>query len=243
MYCAPIIRLRISCALLGISMSSAFSTARTEAMPCTSVHTPQMRCASAHASRGSRPRRMISMPRTMVPADEARVMRPEASVSASMRKWPSMRVTGSTMMRFVVVISVSSTVQKFRQDAVLRRGLGIVGAAPGCDTLAGARHARVHRGLPRRTVTRLDRLEAGQRRPGNEMSGLAVPVAFGSALGEAVHAGLFCRGERGSQFVFGDVGAFGRTDRVLHSGIPAQRQHVLGEARCDPTLPRPWKTA
>ena len=36
-------------------------------MPCTSVQTPQMRWAKAQASRGSRPRRMISMPRTMVP--------------------------------------------------------------------------------------------------------------------------------------------------------------------------------
>src|SRR5512145_1333695 len=67
---------------------------------------------------------------------------------------------------------VSFTRQEFIQCPVLRCCLSIVGAASGCDTLAGARHARVHRGLPRRTVTRLDRLEAGQRRPGNEMSGL-----------------------------------------------------------------------
>ena len=33
----------------------AFSTARIDAMAWTVVHTPQMRCVNAHASRGSRP--------------------------------------------------------------------------------------------------------------------------------------------------------------------------------------------
>jgi hypothetical protein len=69
MYCAPIIRLRISSALGGMRIFSASSTARTEAMACTRVHTPQMRWAKAQASRGSRPRRMTSMPRTMVPEE------------------------------------------------------------------------------------------------------------------------------------------------------------------------------
>ena len=66
-YCAAIIRLRMRLALAGISYFSALSTERTEAMPCTSVQTPQMRWAKAQASRGSRPRRMISRPRTIVP--------------------------------------------------------------------------------------------------------------------------------------------------------------------------------
>ena len=43
------------CALSGISSFSAFSTARTEAMACTVVHTPQKRWVKSHASRGSRP--------------------------------------------------------------------------------------------------------------------------------------------------------------------------------------------
>src|SRR5512135_1138051 len=205
MYCAPIIRLRISCALLGTSILSAFSTARTEAMPCTSVHTPQMRCAKAHASRGSRPRRMISMPRTMVPAEEARVMRPESSVSASMRKCPSMRVMGSTMTRFVVVISVSSTVQKFSQDAVLRGRFGVVGAAACGDALAGARHARMHGSLPCRVDAGGGRLHAGQCCFGNEVASLAVPVALLAALGEAIHAGGLGRLECGREFVDRDV--------------------------------------
>ena len=68
-YWAPIIRLRMSWAFGGSSYFRASSTARTEAMPCTRVQTPQMRWAKAQASRGSRPFRMISMPRTMVPEE------------------------------------------------------------------------------------------------------------------------------------------------------------------------------
>jgi len=67
-YCAAIIRLRTRFAFGGISTRRASSTARTDAIPCTSVQTPQMRWANAQASRGSRPRRMISSPRTIVPA-------------------------------------------------------------------------------------------------------------------------------------------------------------------------------
>jgi len=70
-YCEAIIRLRTSSALYGTGYLSASSTARTEVTPWTSVHTPQIRCAKAHASRGSRPRRMISMPRTIVPDEYA----------------------------------------------------------------------------------------------------------------------------------------------------------------------------
>ncbi len=64
----------MSCALAGMAYFNASSTARTEAMPWTSVQTPQMRCAKAQASRGSRPCKMISMPRTMVPELEAWVI-------------------------------------------------------------------------------------------------------------------------------------------------------------------------
>jgi hypothetical protein len=67
MYCAPIIRLRMSCAFFGTSICSASSTERIDAIACTSVQTPQMRWVNAQASRGSRPCRMISMPRTIVP--------------------------------------------------------------------------------------------------------------------------------------------------------------------------------
>src|SRR5574340_1136268 len=92
----------------------ASSTARTEAMPCTRVQTPQMRWANAQASRGSRPRRMISMPRTMVPAEYALVILPLASVSASMRRCPSMRVMGSTTTRCAVLMC--SVLQMFGQQ-------------------------------------------------------------------------------------------------------------------------------
>ena len=46
---------------------------------------------------------MISMPRTMVPALEACVMLPSVSVSASMRRWPSMRVMGSTTTLLLMI--------------------------------------------------------------------------------------------------------------------------------------------
>ena len=66
---APAIRFRISRALGGISMPSAFSTAYTEVCAWTVVQTPQMRCAQIQASRGSRPWRMSSMPRNIVPEE------------------------------------------------------------------------------------------------------------------------------------------------------------------------------
>ena len=67
MYWAQNIRLRISSALGGTVMPSASSTVRTEASACTVVQTPQARSVKAQASRGSRPFRMISKPRTIVP--------------------------------------------------------------------------------------------------------------------------------------------------------------------------------
>ncbi len=85
------------CAFGGISSLSAFSTARTEAIACTVVQTPQKRCVNSQASRGSRPWRIRSIPRNICPEDQALVTTPP-STSTSMRRCPSMRVTGSTVM-------------------------------------------------------------------------------------------------------------------------------------------------
>ena len=49
----------------------AFSTARIEAIAWTVVQTPQMRWVNAHASRGSRPFRISSIPRNIVEEDQA----------------------------------------------------------------------------------------------------------------------------------------------------------------------------
>src|SRR5438874_11717801 len=62
-----------------------------------------MRSQKAHASRGSRPLRMTSMPRHMVPDEMASPMAPWALRIASTRRWPSMRVTGSTTIRVAMV--------------------------------------------------------------------------------------------------------------------------------------------
>ncbi len=59
------------CAFSGTSRPSAFSTARTEAIACTVVQTPQKRCVKSQASRGSRPCRIRSMPRHICPDDQA----------------------------------------------------------------------------------------------------------------------------------------------------------------------------
>jgi len=59
-----------------------------------------MRCAKYQASRGSRPCRIVSMPRHIVPDDHALVIFP-ASTWASMRRCPSMRVIGSTTTRAI----------------------------------------------------------------------------------------------------------------------------------------------
>ena len=92
--------LRINSAVGGMVMPSALSTARTLVSACTVVQTPQTRSVMAQASRGSRPMRIFSRPRTIVPALNASVMTP-FSTTASMRRWPSMRVTGSTTMRVI----------------------------------------------------------------------------------------------------------------------------------------------
>ena len=99
---AATMTLRMYCALIGISMPSAFSTARTEAIAWTVVHTPQKRWVKSHASRGSRPWRIVSMPRNIWPDDQEFFTRPP-STSTSMRRWPSMRVIGSTVIRLLML--------------------------------------------------------------------------------------------------------------------------------------------
>ncbi len=84
-------------------MSSAFSTARTDAMAWTVVHTPQKRCVMAHASRGSRPSSTTSSPRHIWPEAQAFLTLPP-STSQSMRRCPSMRVIGSIVMRFDIFL-------------------------------------------------------------------------------------------------------------------------------------------
>ncbi len=69
-------RLRSRRAFGGGFDPTAFSTARTEAIACTVVHTPQMRCVNTQASRGSRPLRIISIPRNMVEDDHASLTAP-----------------------------------------------------------------------------------------------------------------------------------------------------------------------
>src|SRR6266536_1265518 len=98
---ASTMRFRMYCALSGTSRPSAFSTERTDAMACTVVQTPQMRWVKIQASRGSRPCRMVSMPRHMVPLDHAFLTLPP-STSRSMRRCPSMRVTGSMVTRWLM---------------------------------------------------------------------------------------------------------------------------------------------
>src|SRR5678809_13713 len=103
MACAATIRFRMYWAFMGISRPSAFSTARTDAIACTVVQTPQNRCVNSQASRGSRPSRIVSMPRNICPEDQAFWALPP-STSTSMRRCPSMRVTGSTVMRLAMVL-------------------------------------------------------------------------------------------------------------------------------------------
>ena len=72
-------------AFFGTSSWRAFSTARTDAMACTVVQTPQKRWVKIQASRGSRPRRMFSIPRHICPEAQAFFTEPP-STSTSMRR-------------------------------------------------------------------------------------------------------------------------------------------------------------
>src|SRR3989338_2786656 len=81
----------------GIRMPRAFSTALIEARAWTTVQTPHILCAKSHASLGSLPLRIISIPRNIVAHEKASVMHPlSVSTSTSIRRWPSILVTGST---------------------------------------------------------------------------------------------------------------------------------------------------
>src|SRR5262245_57892690 len=113
--CAARIRFRMYCALSGTSSCSAFSTARTDAIACTVVHTPPKRCVNSHASRGSRPCRIRSMPRNICPDDHALRTTPP-STSASMRRWPSMRVTGSMVIRDIALLQCEDREQLDDED-------------------------------------------------------------------------------------------------------------------------------
>ena len=93
-------------AFFGILIPSASSTERTDASACTPVQTPQIRSVNAHASRGSRPLRITSRPRHIVPVDTALRMTLSLSTLTSMRRCPSMRVIGSTTMRLPLLSSV-----------------------------------------------------------------------------------------------------------------------------------------
>src|SRR5579871_405070 len=95
------IRLRMYCAFSGTSSFRASSTDRTLAMACTVVQTPQKRWVKSHASRGSRPRRIFSMPRHMV-HDAQALLTALFSTSTSMRRCPSIRVIGSIVIRFAI---------------------------------------------------------------------------------------------------------------------------------------------
>ena len=99
-------RLRIELAFSGMAIPSASSTARTEVSACVPVQTPQMRSVNAQASRGSRFLRMTSMPRHIVPVETALRMTLSESTFTSTRRWPSMRVTGSTTIRLPELSSV-----------------------------------------------------------------------------------------------------------------------------------------
>ncbi len=117
-------------------MPRADSTALTDAWAWTVVHTPQIRCAQIHASRGSLSLRMSSIPRNIVPEEYAWVTAPPSTV-ASMRRWPSMRVTGSMTIVLAMARLLSSLRRAWsaerrpaaaRPDRVLRRRAGRRGA-------------------------------------------------------------------------------------------------------------------
>jgi len=81
-------------ALSVMVIPKAFSTALTEHCAWTVVQTPHIREVSAQHSLGSLPFRMISMPRHIVPDDQASVTLPP-STCASILRCPSILVMGS----------------------------------------------------------------------------------------------------------------------------------------------------
>ncbi len=99
-------------AVSGMAIPSASSTERTDASACTPVHTPQILSTNAHASRGSRPLRITSSPRHIVPVETALVIVPFVSTLHSMRRWPSMRQMGSTTIRLPLLSSLNPWVSR-----------------------------------------------------------------------------------------------------------------------------------
>src|SRR6185369_13669637 len=142
--CAARIRFLMYCALSGTSSCRAFSTARTEAMACTVVQTPQNRCVKSQASRGSRPCRMRSMPRNICPDDHAFRTNPP-STSASIRRCPSMRVTGSMVIRDMSLLQCEDREEPDDDDV----GEDLAGDQPeGDENLGDARKIRPVRARP-----------------------------------------------------------------------------------------------
>src|SRR3989304_7446025 len=88
--------LRMMRPLSGIlpAMPKALSRFSVAAMPCDCGQTPQMRWVIIWASRGSRPRRIISRPRKRLPVARAALTTP-FSTTHSILRCPSILVTGS----------------------------------------------------------------------------------------------------------------------------------------------------
>src|SRR5512138_865450 len=139
------IMLRISSALGGTFMASAFSTARMDAMEWTVVQTPQNLWVKYQASRGSRPFRIFSIPRYIVLPLQASTIFP-LLISASILRCPSILVIGSTtifvmghilpLFTFHLLFSANSTdysvTGEYRRSADCQPQTDLVGS--GFDT-------------------------------------------------------------------------------------------------------------
>src|SRR6185295_11254489 len=153
------IRLRMYCALSGTCSCSAFSTARTDAIACTVVQTPQNRWVKSHASRGSRPCRMRSMPRNICPDDHAFRTNPP-STSASIRRCPSMRVTGSMVIRDMSLLQCQDRKEPDDDDV----GHDLAGDQPeGDEDLRDAGKVRPVRARPERHQVGVEPVEAARQ--------------------------------------------------------------------------------
>ncbi len=143
--------LRMSWAFRGTSSPSAFSTERTDAIACTVVQTPQMRWVKTQASRGSRPCRMVSMPRHMVPLDQASLTAPP-STSTSMRRWPSIRVTGSIVMSLLMSCVLSGD-QRSPATCSPAAGVFAAGTELGCRSPGDSTPLRIGKSFTNSTNT------------------------------------------------------------------------------------------
>src|SRR5579875_1234324 len=176
--------LRTSRALSGISIPKAFSTARTEASACTVVQTPQIRCAQIHASRGSRPRRISSIPRNIVPELHASVTRPPLT-SVSMRRWPSMRVTGSITTRAISVHLRRRLLFRLLFEHVLFLP-GEVVADHMADGVSGGRRSHAGHDGPANLACRHVDAKAGRMRQPLVERRFRIPESWGSARNTSV---------------------------------------------------------